>query len=92
MRAARLAIRTARKARSCLHRGDLGMAVRLVAAAGTQVGLILAAPQLPHMTAVGLARAYMRASNVFALVVGEVAREAGARHAVMLRAPAGAAQ
>ncbi len=87
VRAARLAVRTARLARASLHRGNLEMAVRLVAASGTQVGLVIAATMPPHMSAAGLARAYMRASNVFALVVGEVAAAAGQRRVVVLRAP-----
>jgi hypothetical protein len=86
MRAARLAVHTARQARASLHRGDLEMAVRLVAATGTQVGLVMAAAASapPYVTAHGVARSYMRASNVFALVVGEVAAVAGARCAVMV--------
>lgn len=84
MRSARLAVHTARKARSALRRGDLRMAVHLVAATGTQVGLVMAAETPAYVSAAGHARAYARASNVFALVVGEVAQAAGERRVVGL--------
>jgi hypothetical protein len=87
MRAARLAVKCARKARAALQRGDVSMAIRLIAAAGTQVGLTIAAAPPAHLTALGYARAYMRASNCVHHVLGEIVSVAGGMCAVVLRAP-----
>lgn len=79
MRSARLAVRAARLARQALRRGDLEMAVKLVAAAGTQIGLA-ARPR----DGLVFPLSYLRASAAVCFVVEEIAAAAGKRRAVMV--------
>ncbi len=81
MRPARLAVRVARRARICLLRGDLEMAVMLIVAAGSQLGRA-ARPRDGEV----FPSAYLRASGVVHHVATQVAAVAGARRAVMVEA------